>query len=102
MLKCAMIVKCCPRFARLRLTLSESRALARHSRGCDYMKLFLRKNFAFILILLAVFLGGWQLGFAGFQFNLELNPPSLKIENKRITSGSIDFSPLWDVLEGIN
>ena len=66
------------------------------------MKLFLRKNFAFILILLAVFLGGWQLGFAGYQFNLELNPPSLKIENKRITSGSIDFSPLWDVLERIN
>ena len=66
------------------------------------MKIFLRKNFAFILILLAVFLGGWQLGFAGYQFNLELNPPSLKIENKRITSGSIDFSPLWDVLERIN
>jgi carboxyl-terminal processing protease len=66
------------------------------------VKLFFRKNFAFILILLAVFLGGWQLGFAGYQFNLELNPPSLKIENKRITSGSIDFSPLWDVLERIN
>ena len=66
------------------------------------MKLFLRKNFAFILILLAVFLGGWQLGFAGYRLDLQFNPPSLKIENKRVTSGSIDFSPLWDVLDRIN
>jgi len=66
------------------------------------MKLFLRKNFAFILILLAVFLGGWQLGFSGYQLNLKFNPPSLSVENKRVTSGSIDFSPLWDVLDRIN
>jgi carboxyl-terminal processing protease len=66
------------------------------------MREFFRKNFSFILILLAVFLGGWQLGFAGYQLNLKFNPPSLKIENKRVTSGSIDFSPLWDVLDRIN
>ena len=66
------------------------------------MKLFLRKNFSFILILLAVFLGGWQLGFAGYQLDLKFNPPSLKIENKKVTSGEINFSPLWDVLDRIN
>jgi len=42
------------------------------------------------------------LGFAGYQLDLKLNPPSLKIENKKITSGEIDFSPLWDVLDRIN
>lgn len=66
------------------------------------MREFFRKNFALILILIAVFLGGWQLGFAGYQLNAKLNPPSLKIENKKITSGSINFSPLWDVLDRIN
>ncbi|MEX2053570.1 MAG: S41 family peptidase [Patescibacteria group bacterium] len=66
------------------------------------MREFFRKNFAFLLILTAVFLGGWQLGFAGYQLDLKLNPPSLKIENKKITSGEIDFSPLWEVLDQIN
>jgi carboxyl-terminal processing protease len=66
------------------------------------MREFFRKNFALILILLAVFLGGWQLGFSGYQLNLKFNPPSLSVENKRVTSGSIDFSPLWDVLDRIN
>ena len=66
------------------------------------MREFFRKNFAFILILLAVFLGGWQLGFAGYQLDLKFNPPSLKIENKKVTSGEINFSPLWDVLDRIN
>uniref|UniRef100_A0A831YZK5 S41 family peptidase n=1 Tax=candidate division WWE3 bacterium TaxID=2053526 RepID=A0A831YZK5_UNCKA len=66
------------------------------------VKLFIRKNFAFILILLAVFLGGWQLGFAGYQLNLKLNPPSFSVENKRVTFGSVDFSLLWDVLDRIN
>ena len=42
------------------------------------------------------------MGFAGYQLDLKLNPPSLKIENKKITSGEIDFSPLWDVLDRIN
>ena len=70
----------------------------------DYfvMREFFRKNFAFIVISAAIFLGGWQLGFAGYQLDLKLNPPSLKIENKKITSGEIDFSPLWDVLDRIN
>ncbi|OGC62336.1 hypothetical protein A2890_01895 [candidate division WWE3 bacterium RIFCSPLOWO2_01_FULL_53_14] len=66
------------------------------------MREFFRKNFAFIVISAAIFLGGWQLGFAGYQLDLKLNPPSLKIENKKITSGEIDFSPLWDVLDRIN
>src|SRR3989338_2545137 len=66
------------------------------------MREFFRKNFAFIVISAAIFLGGWQLGFAGYQLDLKVNPPSLKIENKKITSGEIDFSPLWDVLDRIN
>ncbi len=63
---------------------------------------YFRRYFSQILIVLVVFFAGWQLGFSGYQLNLKLNPPSLKVENKRVTAGSIDFSPLWDVLDRIN
>ncbi|MDP1710710.1 MAG: S41 family peptidase [candidate division WWE3 bacterium] len=66
------------------------------------MRSFFKKYFPQILIALVIFFAGWQLGFSGYQLNLKLNPPSLRVENKRVTSGSIDFSPLWDVLDRIN
>lgn len=66
------------------------------------MRLLFRKYFSQILIGILLFFAGWQLGFSGYQFNLKFNPPSLKIENKQITAGSINFTPLWDVLERIN
>lgn len=66
------------------------------------VKQFLQKNFLLISTFIFVFLVGWQVGYAGFQFNLRLNPPQIKIENKTPPSGTIDFSLLWEVIERIN
>lgn len=66
------------------------------------MRLFLRKHLPIIVGFLVVFFVGWQVGFSGYQLNLRFNPPQLKVENKRVSSGSIDFSILWDVLDRIN
>lgn len=66
------------------------------------MRLFLQKRLPLIIGFLVVFFAGWQLGFSGYQLNLSLNPPELKIENKRVSSGSIDFSILWQILDRVN
>ncbi len=66
------------------------------------MRLFLRKHLPIIIVFLVVFFVGWQIGFSGYQLNLRFNPPQLKVENKRVSSGSIDFSILWEVLDRIN
>jgi len=66
------------------------------------MVLFLKKHIILVVAFLAVFFVGWQLGFSGYQLSLHLNPPQLKVEDKRIASGSINFSLLWEVLDRIN
>ncbi len=66
------------------------------------MRRFIRENLPLVIAFLAIFFAGWQLGFSGYQLSLRLNPPELKVENKRVNSGSIDFSLLWQVLDRIN
>lgn len=66
------------------------------------MRSFLQKNLPIVIGFLVVFFAGWQLGFSGYQLNLRFNPPQLTVENKRVSSGSIDFSILWEVLDRIN
>lgn len=66
------------------------------------LKAFLSRNLFLILAFLLVFLGGWQVGYAGFQLNLRLNPPQLRVENKAPPSQTINFSILWDAIDRIN
>lgn len=66
------------------------------------MKRFFRNNLFVVLAALFIFLAGWQIGFSGFQLNLRLNPPTIRVENKNAPSSTIDFSLLWNVIEKIN
>lgn len=66
------------------------------------MKNFFRTKLFLLLAFLFVFLSGWQVGWAGFQLNLRLNPVQITVENKTPPSSTVDFSLLWKVLDRIN
>ena len=62
----------------------------------------LQSKLFLILAFLFIFLSGWQVGFAGFQLNLRLNPAQITVVNKTPPSQTIDFSLLWDVIDRVN
>jgi len=67
-----------------------------------FLKRFLKTRFSATFLYLAIFFFGWMLGIAGYNLNLRMNPPKLSIEYRGLSSSTINFSLLGDVLDRIN